>query len=196
MPESKLRFDQLLSKPDYSRVSSLIYESKTRSQKRIKIVSVLSNHWDQDYTSVLDALNHLKLQGITFEYHLVGKAPHEELLYQYHDLNLQSSVFFHHFPSDDFMVFLKEADVFLYPSLSGEIIDEVWDSMAIGTLIIAVKSGNMSTLIKDSETGLLVEPLNPEAFSNALQKVYYMEELEFHEITMRARKLFENYPLT
>ena len=69
----------------------------------------------------------------------------------------------------DVETLLDDCDVFVHPCRWQEAFGlAVAEAMAAGRPVIATRSGALPELVKDSETGLLVEPGDPDALSNAL----------------------------
>jgi glycosyltransferase involved in cell wall biosynthesis len=51
------------------------------------------------------------------------------------------------------------------------------EAMACGLPVVASRSGGIVEIVKDGETGLLVQPMNPEAFAEALRELVEKPEL-------------------
>jgi glycosyltransferase involved in cell wall biosynthesis len=51
------------------------------------------------------------------------------------------------------------------------------EAMACGLPVVASRSGGIVEIVKDGETGLLVQPKNPEAFAEALRELVEKPEL-------------------
>lgn len=63
---------------------------------------------------------------------------------------------------------MKIADIFVYPSFIENSCNAVQEAMLIGMPIVCTSSGGLSTLIKNYETGLLVQHGDPYSMSGAI----------------------------
>ncbi len=64
---------------------------------------------------------------------------------------------------------LCAADIFVQPSRSEGLPLAVLEAMAAGLPVVATRVGGMGEAVVDGETGILVEPAQPEALARALQ---------------------------
>ncbi len=72
---------------------------------------------------------------------------------------------------------LQASDLFILAT-SGEAFGLVLtEAMACGVPVVGSRSGGIPEVVADGETGLLVPPLNPEAFADALEKLWRDTEL-------------------
>lgn len=62
----------------------------------------------------------------------------------------------------------READIFVLPSLSEGIPKTLLEAMASGLPIVTTRVGGIPDVVKDNETGLLVEPRSPEQLAQAI----------------------------
>jgi glycosyltransferase involved in cell wall biosynthesis len=73
---------------------------------------------------------------------------------------------------------LHQADVFVQPSIWGEPFPlSVIEAMAAGLPVVSSSVGGLPESVIDGETGLLVEPDNPEALANGMLKLIENKEL-------------------
>lgn len=79
---------------------------------------------------------------------------------------------------------LKAADVFVRPSRSEGLGNAFLEAMAVGMPAVGAKVGGIVDFIKDKETGLLVEPNNPQSVAAAITTLASDEKL--------CRKLADN----
>jgi len=110
---------------------------------------------------VLEALKILKQQNITPKYIIVGSGPEENILHTFVKENNLTNV---QFIKEvlDVVPLLKEIDVFIFPSLSEGLGIAVIEALIAKKLIIASDIGAMQELIKNNETGLLIDPQNTQ----------------------------------
>jgi len=87
-------------------------------------------------------------------------------------LNLQDRVrFLGEILKEEIPKYLSAADCFVLPSLSEGFGIVILEAMAVNIPVIATKIGGVLDIIKDGETGVLVDPKNPEQISKALFKL-------------------------
>ena len=101
--------------------------------------------------------------------------------------------------------FYQLASLFVMPSAIEAQSLVTMEAMACGLPIVASRSGALPELVKDKENGLLVDPYNPEAFSQAIiyllrneaeRKKMAEKSLEFikdHDLKVVLRKLADIY---
>jgi len=95
-------------------------------------------------------------------------------------------------PNEKIPEYLAAADCFVLPSLSEGLGIAILEAQACGVPVIASRVGGISDIIKDGKTGILVEPKNPEAISQAIIKIF--SEPEFaQKITQNAKANLEKY---
>jgi glycosyltransferase involved in cell wall biosynthesis len=72
--------------------------------------------------------------------------------------------------------YLKQIDVFLFPSLSEGLGIAILEALVAKTLVIASNVGGIKELIKDKETGILVKPANADDLYKAIKWVLENKE--------------------
>lgn len=91
---------------------------------------------------------------------IVGDGPERHRLEQEAELaGSKENVFFTGHRSD-IRELMKSADLFVLPTLFDALPTVVIEAMAVGLPIVASRTGGIPEMIKDKETGLLVEPAN------------------------------------
>lgn len=86
---------------------------------------------------------------------------------------------------------LDASDCLVLPSLYEGLPVCVLEAMAVGKPVIATKVGGTPELIKDGETGLLVEPKNSEALLRAIEKLTHLSD-RGKEMGIKARDMVYN----
>jgi glycosyltransferase involved in cell wall biosynthesis len=84
-----------------------------------------------------------------------------------HDLDLKDHVQLIGF-HDDVVPFLGALDIFAFASRSEGFGQVIIEAMAAGKPVVAGRTPPLTEIVKDGETGLLVEPDDPQAFANAI----------------------------
>jgi glycosyltransferase involved in cell wall biosynthesis len=122
-------------------------------------------------TNYLEYLRNLVRTALLDQVSFVGPVPHNQL----------STV-------------LREADIFVQPSVWGEPFPlSVIEAMAAGLAVVASRAGGLPESVVDGKTGVLVEPNNPAALADAmLQLVSDKQKLRSMGAAggARARELF------
>jgi len=173
-------------------LEQLVYQPKDILKSPLQIISVGRNHWKKGYVVALDAMNLLKQYEIPFHYTLVGVTPDEELLFQYHELELQDEVtFLSSIDFDAVVKMIQDADVLLLPSIEEGIANVVLEAMALGTLVITTDCGGMTEVVSQHKSGIVVPVLNPDAMAEALQFVSQITLEQYQAYTHEARKVIE-----
>ena len=72
---------------------------------------------------------------------------------------------------EDVADILRQADIFLLPSVSEGFSISTVEAMMAGVAVIATRSGGPEELISDGETGLLIPPKDPEAIISAVSSL-------------------------
>ena len=75
-------------------------------------------------------------------------------------------------PNKEIPEYLAMADCFVLPSLKEGFGIVILEAQAAGIPVIGTKVGGILDLIKDQETGILVEPSNSEEIAGAIAKIY------------------------
>ena len=85
---------------------------------------------------------------------------------------------------------INKSDIFLYTSRTDGMPNTILEATLAGLPIIASNDGGVGELIKDGETGILVEDmLNPDAYVEKLEKINDVKRLE--KYVKNAQKLVE-----
>jgi len=92
-------------------------------------------------------------------------------------------------PHDKLPDYLSKLKLLVLPSYSEGIPGIVQEAMACGTPVLATPVGGVPDLIKDGETGFILENNSPECIADSVIKVLNSKDLE--KIVKNARKLIE-----
>jgi len=110
--------------------------------------------------------NELKNKGLYDKVQLTGWIPHDEL------------------PDN-----LNELKLLVFPSYSEGLPNIVSESMACGTIVLATPVGGVPDLIKDGETGFIIENNTPECIAKNVIRA--LEHPNLEDIVKNARKLIK-----
>ncbi|GAB2633376.1 glycosyltransferase [Belliella aquatica] len=101
-------------------------------------------------------------------------------------LNLNQHVTLHGFQKDVYS-FLAAADVFVIPSLSEGSSVSLAEAMSIGLPSIITKVGGAPEILGDSNSGFLIDPLNPLDLKTAMQTMLNISSKERKSMSKRAK---------
>ncbi|MDF2728428.1 MAG: epsD 1 [Acidimicrobiia bacterium] len=71
----------------------------------------------------------------------------------------------------DALSFVAAADIFVNPSSVEGLPVAILEAMALGRPVVAAAAGGVPGIVKDGETGILVEPNEPEALAAGIEKL-------------------------
>ena len=70
-------------------------------------------------------------------------------------------------------------------------------AMKAGVPVVATNVGGIMEIVEDGHNGILVEPENPEQLSEAILKVYNLNDRDLKEMTMKGKSIvMEEFSLT
>lgn len=101
----------------------------------------------------------------------------------------QSANLVGYIPRNELIDYLNELKLFVLPSYSEGLPIAVLEAMACGTPVLATPVGGIPDVIKDGETGFILENNSPECIAENIRKVLNCSNL--NEITKNARKIIE-----
>jgi glycosyltransferase involved in cell wall biosynthesis len=93
-------------------------------------------------------------------------------------------------PHDELPDYLNELKLIILPSYSEGLPAIVQEGMACGAVVLATPVGGIPDLIKDGETGFILEDNSPECIAENVIRA--LEHPNLDEIVKNARKLIEN----
>ena len=113
-----------------------------------------------------DAIAALDRRGLRYRVLVIGEGPARS----WFEAQLPAtSVFVGHQEGADLARALASADVFLNPSITETFGNVTLEAMACALPVVAAVATGATSLVRDGETGLLVEPGDAEAFADALE---------------------------
>jgi glycosyltransferase involved in cell wall biosynthesis len=141
---------------------------------------------------LLEALSPLKKQRNDFALNIVGDGPNrKEYEGMVTNLSLGEVVRFYGLqPKKKVAEFMRQADLFVLPSLWENLPCVLIEAMASGLPIVSTNVGGISEIV-DEETGVLVPPKNPEKLAEAIN--YALDNLENFPAEKMAKRARERY---
>jgi phosphatidylinositol alpha 1,6-mannosyltransferase len=122
-----------------------------------------------------DAIGILAERNIPHRVLVIGEGPARG----WFEERLPNAVFIGHQVGNDLGRALASADVFFNPSITEAFGNVTLEAMACGLPVVAATATGATTLVRDGETGTLVEPGDAEAFADALAT--YASDRELRE---------------
>jgi len=89
--------------------------------------------------------------------------------------------------------YLPYLDVFVLPSLTEGLPITVLEAMQSKVPIVAARVGGVPDVLENEKDGLLIEPRNPEALANAIQRIHDDPELKNSFVTSAYTKVVNSY---
>jgi len=174
---------------DFSKFPAIKPSKKTN---KLRIISVGRPHWKKGYSYALRAMKILVEQQLDFEYTIVGALGDEELTCLIHEFNLHDKVkLTPKLEQVDVFDRMKNASLFLLPSLEEGIANVAVEAMALGVPVISTNCGGMAELITDSQEGWIVPIRDPKALAAQIKTFISLEEFQIKKVRIAARKKVE-----
>lgn len=119
-----------------------------------------------------------------------------ELEHQINLLGIQSVITFYG-KQTDIIPFLKNTDIFVYPSVWQEVFGiSVIEAMAFGKICIANRVGGLSEIINDGVNGFLTKEVSSEGILEAIERaIQSYKDNTFYNISKEARKTAEKFSI-
>jgi glycosyltransferase involved in cell wall biosynthesis len=117
----------------------------------------------EDFAAAIDVLTN---RGISHRPLVVGDGPARSWFEQ----RMPSGVFLGEQVGDDLGRAIASSDVFLNPSVTEAFGNVTLESMACGLPVVAAEATGATSLIRDGDNGVLVDPGDTEAFADALER--------------------------
>jgi colanic acid/amylovoran biosynthesis glycosyltransferase len=147
----------------------------TRREAQFRIISVGSLNWVKGYEYALVAIRRLKDRGLSLLYEIVGdgvKAERQRILFTIQDLGLEGMVRLRGaLEPEEVRNALREADVFLLPSLSEGISNAALEAMSCGLPLAGSDCGGMREAVRDGVEGFLAAPRDVEALAACVEQL-------------------------
>lgn len=148
----------------------------------VRIVSVGRLTWQKGFDYSLQALSTLETD---FMYTIVGDGPDEERLkFAAFQLGISDRVVFAGKQSHDRIVeYLRDADIYIQPSVQEGFCNAVLEAQASGLLCIVSDAEGLPENVEDGRSGFVVARRDPEAMADRIKSVLLLSEKERHVIS-------------
>ena len=170
---------------DFSKFPAI---KSSKQTDKLRIISVGRPHWIKGYTYALETMRILAEQQLDFEYIIVGAFGDEELTYLIQEFNLQDKVkLTSKLEQEEVFNRMKNASLFLLPSLEEGIANVAVEAMALGLLIISTNCGGMEELITDGHEGFICPARDAQGMAKKILNFKNLGPLQIEEIRNQAR---------
>jgi len=165
-------------------------ERKSRITKRLLLVASLIPVKGISY--LLESLAILKKERNDFILNVVGDGPYRKQYKEYaYELGIKDKVNFHGLKTkEEIAQFMRNADIFVLPSVWENLPCVLIEAMASGLPIIASKIGGIPEIM-NKKTGIIVPPKNKEALFSAISYMLnHTQDYSKDEIASYAKNNF------
>ena len=170
---------------DFSKFPAIKPSKKTN---KLRIISVGRPHWKKGYSYALRAMKILVEQQLDFEYTIVGSLGDEELTYLIQEFNLKGKVkLTPKLEQEEVFNRMKNASLFLLPSLEEGIANVAVEAMALGLPVISTNCGGMEELITDGHEGFICPTRNAQGMAQKILNFRNLGPMQIEEIRNQAR---------
>ena len=114
-----------------------------------------------------DAIDALAERGAPHRALIIGEGPARPWFEE--QLKKQDAIFVGHQEKEDLAHALASTDLFFNPSITETFGNVTLEAMACGLPVVAAVATGATSLVRDGETGTLVEPGDADAFADALE---------------------------
>jgi colanic acid/amylovoran biosynthesis glycosyltransferase len=140
----------------------------------IRILSAGRLHWVKGYRYALQAVHLLRQRGHPVLYTIAGgeDGGGDEVRFTIRDLGLDGVVTVAgHLGQPALRAALAETDIFLLSSVSEGVSVATMQAMASGVPVVVTDVGGMRDAVTDGEHGFVVQPRDPRALADAVEKL-------------------------
>ena len=127
---------------------------------------------------------------------IVGDGPEREnLSKQVAELDISENVYFTG-QKIDIIPYLKNGDIFVYPSVWEEVFGiSIVEAMAFGLICIANRVGGIPEIIQDGVNGFLTEEKSPQKIADAIRKAINLSKEEETSMRSAAKETAERFSI-
>jgi L-malate glycosyltransferase len=150
--------------------------------------------FEKNHTELIDIFSSIRTQFPDLKLWLIGEGPlRVEIQNKVQNLSLQDSILFKGILAEPFRA-IPENSILVLPSIIEGLPAVLLEAFAHQIPVIAYNVGGISEVVKNNETGWLVEAGDSEAFINAVSDVLSSQSQDLNGITSNAKNLvLKNY---
>jgi colanic acid/amylovoran biosynthesis glycosyltransferase len=181
---------------DFDRLRSLSKHQAENSEK-LKLLTIARLHWIKGIDDLIKAASFLKEQNIDFEWKLIGGGDlkhTERFKYHVYQSQLEEHIkFLGKQTHEDTLTNLREADIYVQPSLSEGFCNSVLEAQALGKLCIVSDAEGLSENILDKQTGWVVHRCQPKVLAKQIIKTINLSTAKKLDIQKAAIQRVKNH---
>ncbi len=164
------------------------------SKGHLKILTIGRLSWIKGLAYSIDAMAYLSKSGVDFEYSIIGDGDqYEQLIFHIHQVGLSNHIKLRgKLSKEETAELLKEADIYVQPSLNEGFCNAILEAQASKCLCIAANVGGLKENIVNDETGWLVPVRDAEALAEKIIEVNGLSIEKKYEITEKAANRVKN----
>ena len=168
------------------------FEFLTRTNKLKTLFCSARLAPEKGLSVLFHAVKELRSRGFDINLRLAGDGISKTSLERVvSELGLKDSVSFLGFLNQEQIYEeLRGADIFVLPSFAEGLPVSLMEAMAVGLPVVATNVAATWELVRDRETGLLVQPSNVNSLVNAIEQLLTEKDL-VDRLTLAARKMIE-----
>lgn len=141
--------------------------------KRVRIISVISNPWYKGMDLILKTANLLKrLTALDFEWHVYGV---RDIRFYENKYNIRAKEVNVHImgtaTKDELVDALCNSTLYVHPSYIDNSPNSVCEAQMLGLPILATNVGGLSSIVRDGETGILFPANAPYTLANLIKQL-------------------------
>lgn len=171
-------------------LEKILFQKNMKASEEIKIFTIARPNWIKGLETAIDAMRLLKKRNFKFKYYIIGDKDSEESDYykfMIYELGLTNDVVFLGKQSHQkTMEYLRNADLYIQPSLNEGYCNAVLEAQSLGKLCIVTNAGGLTENIIHGETGWVVPKYSPELLSEQIIKVFSLSSAEKIKISKNA----------
>jgi len=167
------------------------YNLLSKKQNKFKVGGVGRLSKMKGFDVLIQAIKELKERGIFVECEIAGAGEESSSLKKIaEESGIINQVKFKGFlHKEEIPYFLSELSAFVQPSLDEALPLVILEAMSLGIPVIATEVGGIPDVVSDGVSGILVEPKNPVALADAIQKLIKNPDLA-EKMGREGRRIF------
>lgn len=137
--------------------------------------------WEKGLRTLVDALRRMEKSSVEFRVVVAGDGAQANWLRK----RLPDAVFTGYLDHDDLACVYASSDLFVYPSTTDTFGNVTLEAMASGLPVVGARAPGTRTLVEDGESGVLVDPDDPEQVCDAALELL-ADDAERHRLSRGA----------
>lgn len=163
-------------------------------ERKVRILSVGRLHWKKGYEYALQAMSQLKASNIPFVFSIAGTGSElERLKFAVYQLGLEEEVIFKgKLNHEEVAKEMREADIYLQPSIQEGFCNAVLEAQAAGCFCIVSDAEGLSENVLDGVTGRVFKRRDVNAMAEVILDVIRLSSESRAKMVLAAQKRVQN----